>query len=163
MKRLALLFAFAIAVMAPALDVAAQTSQNRVFYTNATTQRRELLLAVALNASAGLRTITLPVGGRNQISIQVNLTRVAATTLTMACKASLDAGVTYADITDQIITAGVGTLTPHVWTRDVSGGSSNTVIDLSVGTYDFLQCVFGGASAGASDLVNVYAIGGAGL
>jgi hypothetical protein len=154
------LISFLFALLAPALAMA--QAQGRLRYYNVATGNNKLLAGVALNAAVGLRTITLAVGGRNRLSIQVNLTRAAAATLTMSCKASLDDGATFADVTDQIITAGVGTLTPHVWTRDVSGGSSNTAIDLSVGTYDAIQCLFGGQSGGASDLIDVYAIGGAG-
>lgn len=148
-------------LLAPVSVFAQQSSQSRVIYSNPTNGARALLSGVALNAAANLRTISLSVAGRSNLSIQVDLTRVAATTLTMSCKSSLNGGLTYADITDQIVTSGVGTLAPHVWSRDVTGGSSGTIIDMSVGTYDAVQCVFSGASAGASDLISVYAIGGA--
>lgn len=165
MRSLIRLFVFALAmcVLAPtAFADGGGNSQQRIIYSNpANLNNRQLLSGIALNATQGTRTITLPIAGRNRVSIQVNLTRVAATTLTMQCKASVDGGFTFGDITDQIVTAGNGQITPHVWTETVSG-NTNTVLDLWAGTYDSLQCFFGGASAGGSDLITVYAIGGSG-
>lgn len=155
MRRLFLALAV---ILAPAL-ASAQTTQTRVKYKTPQGSLK-LLSAVALNASAGLRTVTVPTGGYSRVTWHVDLTRVAATTLTMTCKASLNNGTTFADVTSMDVASGVGTLTPFTWSLAVSANAS-AIIDMSVGTYDFLRCAFGGASAGGSDLVDVYATAGA--
>lgn len=124
--------------------------------TTNTTAPCKILNAVAANANASLRTFVLPVAGYSKATIQVNLTRSAATDIQLACTASLDGGATYATITSTSILAGVGTMTAY---HDVYATTStgNVLFEYDTRTYDSMTCVWSSTSGGSNDKATVYA------
>lgn len=127
-----------------------------------------MLEAVALNASAGTRTLTLPLSTNfsrgtdgptyAKVKLVINYTYSAATTVVVTYTSSIDGGTTYGSETSTAIAAGAGTVS--VYTDTYTTGSANAIIKLS---YDVAGCthakfVFSGASAGAGDLINVQAV-----
>jgi hypothetical protein len=116
----------------------------------------KVLSAVALNASAGSRTFTLPVSRYAKTVVQVDLTRTAATDLQLTCTGSLNGGATYGEIASTSISAGVGTMSAY---RDVFAltTSRNILFEYDTRNYDSFRCVVSGTSGGAADTINVYA------
>lgn len=159
LRSLFLALVLLVSGVAEAQTVAPKLQRKQFFH--ATTNSKKLLAGVALNATAGTRTVTLDVSGLSSLIWQVDLTRSAVTSLTMTCTASLNAGSSYANENSVAIAAGTATLTTLTWTKTLSA-SQNELIKLDVSVYDKISCLFGGASAGGSDLVDVYAIGSSG-
>lgn len=156
MKFLLALLLTLIPVVADA-QVVAPKQQRKKHFNATSTNSRKLLSAVALNAAAGTRTVTLTVSDWSQTVFQVDLTRDAATTLTMACTGSLNGGTSYGNVNSVAIAAGVGTLSTYTLTKTV-GASVKELMSMDTSAYDSIACVFGGAGATGSDLVDVYAI-----
>lgn len=129
-------------------------SVNFVSATGAT----ELLDGVALNAAAASRTLTLDLKKQySKLLVVVNLTRSAATDLSVTPSLSLD-GVVYA----QFVLNSAGTLTNYAPVKAVSG---NDVIpfEFDVRGLESIKMVFAGTSGGGSDLIDVYVTGIAGF
>lgn len=140
---------------APSLAFAQQAPySNSVLFDNQ-------LSAVALNASAGTRTITLnnylggvPKAQFGKARIGIGYTYSAATTVTALFSCSKD-GTNYHSVTSRTISG--STATVAVMTDTYTTGGASATIDIE---YDIRGCigvkwVFGGASAGAGDLVTV--------
>lgn len=152
----------ALLVICLAASAQAQTYEprgSRFQYLNSSTGSVNLLSGVALNASAGTRTITLLTGGWKKVSIFVQFTYNAATDVRLTCSASGDAGTNYGPIQTSSIASGTATLSDLVDVKAVTA-SKKFVVEYDVTTYDRLQCVFSGTSAGGSDLITVQAIAG---
>lgn len=131
------------------------------FTNTASTNDFNLLEQVALNAAAGTRTVTLTTGRRwPTLRVSVFFTHSAATTVTMVTSCSMD-GTNYATVQAGALSGGTRTLTDLTDSKPVSG---NTNFHFSVGvkTCEKVQLLFGGASAGANDKVNVQVSGVAG-
>lgn len=115
-----------------------------------------ILSGVALNASAGTRTITLSTEGYSKLLVQVNFTYAAATTLTSQFTCSLN-GVTYGRRTSKSTTAGAVTVSASTETYTTGGASVVLNYEYDVRGCSDISVVYGGASGGASDLITVQA------
>ena len=143
----------------------APRAQVKRFVREASSNDYNVLEAVALNAAAATRTYTVSAGaltdapsdGFAKLVVVIDYTYSAATTVTVTPTCSLDGGSTYASETSTSIAAGAGTVS--VYSDTYTTGGANAVLRL---VYDVSGCthyklVFGGASAGAGDLVDVQA------
>jgi hypothetical protein len=153
----------ATAQAAPPIGRAPGTSTLRFTAAGATCASNscKVLSAVALNATASTRTVTLPVAGYSRLTLQVELTRVAATDVQVTCTGSINGGGTYAQETSVTISAGTGTLAAY---HDVfaTTTSQNFLTKYDVRGIDKIACVLSGTSAGATDLIDVYALASVG-
>jgi len=118
-----------------------------------------LLSAVALNATAATRTITLTeqnMRGFSVAALFIDFNRTAATDVSMTCTGSMDAGTTYFQFQSCDVSAGDCTSTDASWTRTIS---ANDEFIWRVDTMGIprVQCLFAGTSAGGSDTVTVSA------
>lgn len=130
----------------------------RIFENSASVNHANQLEGVALNASAGLRTVNIKLfKSWRKIKIAVFLTRSAATTVTCALTESYD-GVNY--VIPQTTDYGLdpNTLTNVAYSKPVSA-SINLSWMVDVEGVENLNLVFAGASAAGGDLVNVQIIG----
>jgi hypothetical protein len=119
---------------------------------------RNLLNAVAANASAANRTITIDVKGYAKTTIVFVLTRGGdAATATITCSGSLDGGTTYGTVQARAISSGVATLTDFSDSRATGGSSFSIAIDYGVSTYTHFKCVFATDTSNASDTITVQA------
>lgn len=150
--------AFLALLLVPAL-ASAQVTNTRI-RMRTPTGSNYLINGIAATASAANRTAVFNIGGLAKLSISFSVSRSTATAITMTCNASTDQGTTFVAVADQTVSAGVGTLVAHTWSYAVSA-SGGVQIDVGVGSYDFLQCVFAATGGGSSDLLTVSAIGGA--
>lgn len=146
-KRLSLLCAL---TLAPSLAMA--TTQGR----HSTAPQGTLLSAVACNASAANRTLSLSnPDGYGVAILQFDFTYNAATAITLTCNVSLDGGTTYAPLQSCAVSSGVCTSTDASWSKAVSAN------DDWAWRIDFLsapnvQCTVACTGGGASDTVTVY-------
>jgi hypothetical protein len=111
--------------------------------------------AVALNTGP---TFTLRASGYSQMTVYVVLTRVAATTLALACTAgpnsAVQAPIPVADVNS---TTGQITLVQAPSFKYASPASGVYRFQVSPLNDDTVICTLSGASAGASDLVSAHA------
>lgn len=116
-----------------------------------------MLSGVALNASEGTRTLEL-VTSKNwsRVKLEILYTYSAATTLTIAPTFSLDG--TYASETSGVTADGIRTLSQLTDTYTTNGASANLIVSYDVSGMQSVKFVFGGAGAGAGDLVTVQAV-----
>lgn len=159
MKKILLLIVLLLAPLAASAQTVAPKQLRKNYYS--ATGTRKLLSGIALNAASGTRTVTLTTADFAQVVWQVNLTRVAAITIVLTCTGSIDGGTTYGNMNSVAVSAGAATLSTLVWTKTVSA-TTKELVAMDVQALDKIQCVFSGASGGASDLVDVYAIALAG-
>lgn len=140
-------------LLSPAAVLAAQAPSVLYDYRGA------VLGGVALNASAATRTATVTGLGKkySRLIWQVDYTYSAATTVTLTCSGSTNEAASYGVKTSTSVSAGAGTVSAYVDTYTTGGASNNLLIEYDVAGLDAFKCVFGGASAGAGDLVTVYA------
>ena len=145
--------------VAPAMSKIQLTSAGAVCTGAAASCK--VLNGVAATAQASDRTFVLPVAGFSKVSIQVNLTRVAAVDIQLACSASLDGGAHYAPITSTVIATGVGTMTAYhdVYATATTGSG---LFEYDSRTYDHMSCVWSSTTGGGTDLATVYAIAAVG-
>jgi hypothetical protein len=101
-------------------------------------------------------TLTLRTDGTATLTLYVQLTRVAATSVTINCTAGPATTVQAPLGVATVASAGTISMAAASWTYPVSGNTTVRVIISPVNDV-FTVCTFGGASAGASDLVSVYA------
>jgi hypothetical protein len=127
-----------------------------------TLKQFKVLDGAALNAAAASRTFTLDVSGMSVVSIQIDLTRTAATDLQLTCLASLNGGVSYGEISSTSVSGGTGTMTAYHDVFPLSA-NHNLIFDYYVGTKDNLKCTVSGTSGGANDTIDVYAVSAVGL
>jgi hypothetical protein len=119
-----------------------------------------VLSAVALNASAGARTLEITNLKKRfrRIYLFVNYTYSAATSVTLTPTASPD-GTNYYGYGSTLVDTGVGAVSgPYVDTK--TGTSSwDLVFEYNVSARDSFKCVFsGGGAPGAGDLITVRAV-----
>lgn len=117
-----------------------------------------LLDDVALNATAATRTITLNTFGLSKVCVLVFYTYAAATTLVATPSVSAD-GTNYASVTSRNITAGSSTVSVFADTYTTGAADADLALEFDVTGKVSLKVVFSGASAGASDLIDVQAVG----
>jgi len=127
------------------------------FRNDVSVNPRNILAAVALNASAAARTITLSSEGFSDLRVLVFYTYSAATTVTAQATCSYD-GTNYVRITSRAITAGASVLSLFADTYTTGGASADFSLEYSVSGCRKVKVLFGGASAGAGDLVNIQAV-----
>lgn len=152
MKKLLLI----TALLLPSAAMADSAAKLRVAkYRNGSSMN--LLSGVALNASAGTRTITLETDGFSKVRVLVNYTYAAATTVTAQFTCSLD-GTTYGRLTSRATSSGAATVSAVTETYTTSAASAILVYEYDVRGCAKVQVLYGGASAGASDLVTVQAV-----
>jgi hypothetical protein len=165
MKRILLSIAILLAPALASADVVSVPQVRRVIFGSdglpTKVSASKVLNAVALNAAAASRTFVLTVAGLSKVTIQVDLTRDAATDLSLTCSVSLNGGSSYAQLHSTSVAAGVGTMSAY---SDVKAGTAsvNVPFEYDVRTYDKIRCTVAGTSGGAADLVTVYAIGAVG-
>lgn len=131
---------------------------SEVRWLNSGTQT--VLSAVALNASAGTRTFTITNGlnkGMGWLSLQVQYTYSAATTVTLTCQGSIDQSSNLANFELCADSSGVCTSSDRSFSRATAGASAKWLWLVDVRGADDVSCVLGGANAGAGDLVTVKA------
>jgi uncharacterized protein (UPF0333 family) len=140
-----------LALAAPA-HAAVQPFTNVVVYNNA-------LAAVALNASAGTRTITkiLTVGidqhpGYSKARLVIAYTWAAATTVTVAFSCSID-GTNYGPLMVRTVSGSTATVTALTDSYTTGGASATMMLEYDLRGCAAAKWLLGGASAGASDLV----------
>lgn len=154
-----------IALLAPwqALAWAPRAQAVRVL-NMASTNDYNVLEAVALNASAATRTITTQVGtlgqggngdGFAKLLVVIDYTYSAATTVTVLPSCSQDGGSTYGQETSTAIASGAGTVSAYSDTYTTGAASKILRLGYDVSGCTHYKLVFGGASADASDLVDV--------
>ena len=136
------------------------TAAGAICSTPGTAGSCKVLNEAVANGLAATRTFVLPVAGFSKTTIQVDLTRVAATDVQLTCTASLDGGGHYASITATKITGGTGTVTAY---HDVYATTStgNVLFEYDTRTYDSMQCVVS-STAGTTDTYPVFAVGAVG-
>jgi hypothetical protein len=144
--------------VAPAMSKIQFTAAGAVC-TVAAASCKVLNEAVA-NGLAATRTFVLPVAGFSKVSIQVDLTRVAATDVQLTCTASLDGGGHYASITATKITGGTGTVTAY-HDSYATTSTGNVLFEYDTRTYGSMQCVVG-STAGTTDTYTVFAVAAVG-
>ncbi len=127
------------------------------YQNGSSANKANILEGVALNAATALRTITLNTEGLSRIKVLVFATRAAYDSITAAFSCSRD-GDNYAPITSRAISAGDSKVSVMVDTITTSV-SVNYLLEYDVVGCHSVQVLFGGASAGSSDLANVQAIG----
>lgn len=119
-----------------------------------------VLNAIALNGSAATRTAEINLGKRfTRITLVLNYTYSAATSVTLTPTKSIDGGTTYASYTSKAITS--GTAAVSAYTEVVTGTASfiyETTFDVE-GVDKFKIVMSGGGSPGAGDLLTVKAVG----
>jgi hypothetical protein len=116
-----------------------------------------LINAVPCNASASARTFTLGAGanaGYSILAMQLNLTRVAANSVSLTCQVSLTAGNTWADTQECSISSGTCTSNDASWTKAVSATKGWLWRADLYGAPD-LRCTFSCSGGGASDLLTI--------
>lgn len=145
-----------ILALAPSLAIAAPVTPAAD-----TAQANNALSAVALNASAGTRTVTatfdyVPTNPApfTKWRVSVFFTYNAATTVTGVFSCSQD-GTNYASLTSRSIAAGASTVSIVTDTYTTGGASADFMLEYDIQGCRKAKLVLGGASAGASDLVTV--------
>jgi len=120
----------------------------------------KLLDGIALNATASTRTIDVEIGPSRaewaKVSVIVDYTYTAATTVVATPTCSQD-GTLYASFTSRSISSGAAAVSPLVDTYTTGGANATYILEYDVRSCKNFKIVFSGASAGASDLVDVYA------
>ena len=120
-----------------------------------------VLEGVALNAAAATRTINIPLGtilpeprsrGFNKIRVSLFLTRTAYTTVTAQFSCSHD-GTNFARLTTRTCADGACAINLQSDTRTTSVSEEFT-LEYDVRGCSDVRVLLGGASAGASDLVD---------
>lgn len=129
--------------------------------------RGAVLSGVALNAAAATRTATiLRLDKRySRIILTIDYTYSAATTVTVTPSASpntTSGGTTYGRKTSTAIASGAGTVSLYADTYTTSAASATFELEYDCSGRDAMKFVFGGAGAGAGDLITVYAVAVAG-
>lgn len=134
------------------------------FRNDASTNKYNLLEAVALNGAAATRTVTLSLADLNhanrgfeKVVVVIDYTYGAATAVTVTPTLSIDGGTTYGSETSTSISSGTGTVS--VYSDSYTTGAANALLRLS---YDVAGCthlklVIAGTGANGSDLVDVQA------
>ena len=121
------------------------------------------LSAVALNAAAATRTMTATLThdstatGRpvySKLLATVAYTYSAATTVTAQFSCSLD-GTTYGRRTSTSTAAGATTISAETGTYTTNAADATLNLEYDVRGCKAVQVLFGGADAGASDLITV--------
>lgn len=157
---------FLLVLLLPATALAwAPPAQVQRITNDASTNKYNKIESVALNATAALRTLTVEVAqvkrttgdGYEKLVVVVDFTWAAASTVVLTPTCSIDGGSTYASETSTSIAAGAGTVSPYADTYTTGGASAvfRVVYDVSGCTH--YKIVFSGASAGATDLIDVQA------
>lgn len=160
MKKL-LGFVAAMSFGVPAMAAVADELRQSDFRNGASTNARNILEGVALNATAADRTITVPTEGFSKLRVLVFYTYSAATTVTAQVTCSYD-GTTYARVTSRAVSSGTATLSLVADEYTTSAADADFMIEYDVRGCKTVKVLFGGASAGAGDLVDVQAIATAG-
>jgi len=153
MKKLLLAATTALALfVAPVTAGASETRKTHKF-----TDLGTLLSAVALNATAATRTLTVTQAdllGHGLLVVYIDYTNSSATTVTMVCSASDDSGTKEFTIQSCDVAAGNCTSSDNLFTNAVSGDEDFTW-RVDVLGFIHVTCILGGASADGSDLVTV--------
>ncbi len=148
-------------ILTLALLLAAVTAHAQEAPYNRVELRDNVLSGVALNASAGTRTITAnlyagnaPRAEYSKARLIIAYTWAAASTVTIAFSCSAD-GTNYGPVMARNISSGTATIS--VLTDSYTTGGASATLGPE---YDVRGClkgkwVLGGAGAGASDLVTV--------
>jgi hypothetical protein len=156
----------ALVLLLPSTALAwAPAAQVQRLTKDSSTNDFNLLEGVALNATAALRTITVPIAqakaatgeGYEKLVVVVDFTYNAATTVVLTPTCSIDGGSTYASETSTAITAGAGSVSIYADTYTTGAASAVFRVVYDVAGCTHYKIVFSGASAGASDLVDVQA------
>lgn len=134
----------------------APTNATLVFKTGAGSEN--LLDDVALNdGTEANRTITLTLQKKwSKVLVKVFYTNSSATTVTATISASQD-GTNFAVKTTKSCAQGTCTIYPRVDSNPVSG-DEDFELEIDVKGQEKLKVVFGGASADASDLIDIQAV-----
>ena len=149
------------AILVLLLSTAALAAPPTAPVTNvqAFTASTEVLTAVALNAAAATRTVTIVTGKLfSGLLVDVRYTYSAATTVTVTPTCTHD-GTNYVSMTTASISGGARTLSVLADTYTTGGASAALGVSYDVSACQAVKLVFGGASAGAGDLVTVRAFG----
>lgn len=124
---------------------------------NTSTGSEKLLDAVAGNASAATRTITITIeDGWTDLGLQVDATRNAYTAITLTATCSKNHGTTYGNV-NTVEPAGSGALSVFTatWTKTTSS-TTNETFDLDASKCDHIKLVVGLTGGGASDAMDAY-------
>lgn len=117
----------------------------------------DLLSGVALNAAAATRTITVPTGLKfGKLRVGVAYTYSAATTVTATMTCSMD-GTTYYRLMSRSCTLGACDDYKLTDTYTTSAASQDYMLEYDVRGCNSVKVLFGGAGAGAGDLITVQA------
>lgn len=125
--------------------------QNFYSYVAATgTLNTSGVSGVALSTSPS--TSAIDTLGYSVMTISVDLTRVATTSIIATCSGTVD-GTNYDNLKTVTFTSGAGALTSEVLTYTTSTTGTFIFPPITI-HHRKIKCVFTGASAGASDLVS---------
>ncbi len=118
------------------------------------------ITAVAMDAAEGLRTFTVAKlkGSWQRLTIGVSYVKGAggdATSATVTCTGSMDAGVTFKKVTATAVVAGVGTVTPYGDDYPLAGGDEGFFIGYDIVNLDQIKCVVGGTGTTATHTITV--------
>jgi hypothetical protein len=161
-----------LVLMMTAMSATAQADERTdvlFFRRAASTNKHNLLEAVALNGAAATRTITLTLGDSNpgsakgwsKLRVSVFYTYSAATTVTAQLSCSQD-GTNYAILQTRNCSAGTCTLSDATDSKATGNADRQPMMEFDIRGCQKAKVVFGGAGAGAGDLVNVQAVAIAG-
>jgi hypothetical protein len=128
----------------------AQSSPHHIRYIGLTN--------VPANAAAAARTLTLNTREVTQLSLVVNLTRVAATDVSITMRVQLLGSTLWGAQHALSIAAGTVTLSPATYVRAVAG-DAEILIEMPVSRYGAVEFVFVATGGGATDLISVAAVG----
>jgi hypothetical protein len=124
---------------------------------NTSAGSEKLLAAVAADASASTRTITVPIeDGWTDIGLQVDATRVAYTAITVTATCSRNHGTSYGNL-NTVEPAGSGGLNVYTatWTKTTSS-TTNETFDFDASKCDYMKFVVGLTTGGTTDLMDAY-------
>ena len=117
------------------------------------------LTAVAANAAASARTLTIDTRQVDKLGICLTLTRIAATALTLTALFRAHAGGAQAKVGTITISGGTITFADGTWTKAVSGNDS-MALELPCLPFAEVELVMAATGGGATDLLTLEVTGG---
>ncbi len=113
-----------------------------------------LLSGVAANAGAAALTAEVDVDHGSDVTFDVSIAQVAATSLNAQLYKSVDGGVSYARVPSVAISAGTGTASDYTITEAITG-DNDMAIDLSCRACTHVKIIVSADGGGATDLITV--------
>ncbi len=146
--------ALIIAILAPSLH-----AQKIAPYTRKTLIGAGLA-AVAANAAAASRTLTLDVTPYDQITLVLTLSRTAGVAITLTITESVDGGSTYGAQHSSSVASGTVTISPVTWTTGTISADYTLSLPIGCKSITHMKIVVAVTTGGAADLITAKVMGG---